>query len=162
MPLNSNLRFFFIVSLIIILTTSCHKEKYDVVPNEYVDFTIDLNDIEFSILSAIGNYVYINAGTNNWGRGAAGYDGNGIIVYSTLQDEFSAYDRTCPHDYAINGQSIKVTVDFTIAICPKCGTTYALAANGTPASGPGQYPLKNYKTSFDGRYIHVWNNRYNQ
>jgi hypothetical protein len=159
MLLVSKLKFFFIIGLIIILTASCKKEKYDVIPDEYVDFTIDLYDIEFSSLNAIGNYVYINAGTNNWGRVAAGYDGNGIIVYSALPDEYSAYDRTCPHDYTVNGLSIKVNVDFTIAVCPECGTTYALAANGTPASGPGQYPLKNYKTSFDGRYIRVWNYR---
>ena len=57
--------------------------------------------------------------------------------------------------------SIKVNIDPTFsiyAICPKCGTKYALSAGGTPASGIGRYPLKNYRTSFDGRYVSVWNN----
>lgn len=155
----TKLRFFYIVTFFIILITSCDKEKYDVVPDEYVDFSIDLSDNEFSVLNAIGNFVYINSTTNNWGRSAAGYDNNGIIVYSSNSDEFYAYDRTCPHDYAVNGLSVQVDVDFTIAICPECGTTYALTAGGTPASGVGRYPLKNYKTSFDGRFIHVWNYR---
>ena len=115
-------------------------------------------DILFSDLAAIGNHVIVTSQTNNWGSKAAGYDGNGIIVYRSLPDEFNAYDRTCPHDYAVNGLSIKVNVDFTQAICPNCSTCYALSAFGTPVSGPGQYPLKNYKTKFDGRYLSVWNN----
>ena len=159
MLLRTNLRLFFILGLFIIYTTSCNKEKYDVIPDENIDFNIDVNDIEFSSLYAIGNFVYINSNTNNWGRNAGGYDGNGIIVFSSNLDEFSAYDRTCPHDFAVNGLSIKVNVDFTIAVCPKCGTTYALSVGGTPASGIGQYPLKNYHNSFDGRFIHVWNYR---
>lgn len=160
MALLSKLRFFSIISGIVLLSYSCQKENYDVIPDQYIDFTIDLYDTEFSALNAIGNYAYITTATNNWGERASGYDNNGIIVYSALSDEFYAYDRTCPYDYAVNGLSIKVNVDFTLAVCPQCGTTYALSANGTPASGPGQYPLKNYKTNFDGRFIRVWNNRY--
>jgi nitrite reductase/ring-hydroxylating ferredoxin subunit len=88
---------------------------------------------------------------------AGGYDGNGIIIYRSLPDEFNAYDRTCPHDYVINNLSKKVNIDFIEAICPECSTHYALSSFGTPISGPGNYPLKNYKTRFDGRYITVWN-----
>lgn len=127
------------------------------IPDVYVNFTIDLNDPQFVNLNAIGSDT-VDAQTNNWGSAAAGFDGNGIIIYSGV-DEFYAYDRTCPHDYAVNGLSIKVKIDFTVAYCPVCNTTYALAAGGTPASGIGKYPLKNYKTSFDGgRYVRVWNN----
>jgi hypothetical protein len=158
MKSDSNLRFFLISGLFILLAGSCTKEKYDVIPDVYVDFTIDLYDVDFSILNGIGNYVYINAITNNWGQSAAGYDGNGIIVFSSNLDEFSAYDRTCPQDYALTGLSVKVNlVDIYYAECPECKTRYALTANGTPSSGIGQYPLKNYRTSFDGRYVRVWN-----
>ena len=155
----SNLRLFLIFLLLPLTTGSCSKEKYDVIPDVYLNFIIDLYDTDFTNLNAIGNFVYINAATNNWGQSAAGYDGNGIIVYSNTLDSFAAYDRTCPYDFAVNGLSIKLNVDFILAVCPKCGTSYALTSNGTPTSGPGQYPLKNYKTSFDGRFVHVWNNR---
>jgi len=134
---------------------ACSK-KNDVIPDVYVDFTLDLLDPEFVSLNAIGSDT-VDARTNNWGNTAAGYNGNGIIIYNGGDGQFYAYDRTCPHDYEVNGQSIKVKIDFTIAVCPKCGTTYALSAFGTPASGIGRYPLKNYKTSFDGRFIRVWN-----
>jgi nitrite reductase/ring-hydroxylating ferredoxin subunit len=124
-----------------------------------VNFTLDLNDPEFVNLNAMGGSVTVNSQTNNWGSGAAGFDGNGIIIYAGV-DEFYAYDRTCPHDYVVNSLSIKVNIDkanSTIAICPKCGTTYALSAGGTPASGIGRYPLKNYRTSLQGNLVIVWN-----
>jgi nitrite reductase/ring-hydroxylating ferredoxin subunit len=147
--------------LIIVLTavslSSCKKNKNDVIPDVTVDFTINLNDAEFFDLNAIGNSKIVTSATNNWGIYSAGYDDNGIIVYRSFEDEFNAYDRTCPFDYAVNGLSIKVNVDFTIAICPRCSTNYALSAFGTPISGPGKYPLKNYKTSFNGQSVHVWN-----
>jgi len=71
-------------------------------------------------------------------------------------DEFDAYDRTCPYDFAVNGKSIKVNIDGIFAVCPECGTTYALPSFGTPYSGVGRYPLKNYKTTFNGQIVHVW------
>jgi nitrite reductase/ring-hydroxylating ferredoxin subunit len=157
MPL-SKIRFFLITAALILSVSSCNKNN-DVIPDVTVSFNLDLNDPEFVNLNAMGGSVTVNANTNNWGHYAAGFDGNGIIIYAGV-DEFMAYDRTCPHDYAVNGLSIAVKIDpqsSITAICPECGTTYALSANGTPASGIGRYPLKNYKTSFDGRFVYVRN-----
>jgi hypothetical protein len=142
-----------------IITVSCNK-KNDVIPDVYVEFTLDLSDPEFFDLNAFGGTITVNSSTNNLGLRAAGYDGNGIIIHAGV-DEFFAYDRTCPHDYEINGTSIKVNIDPSnslIATCPECKTNYALSAGGTPSKGIGRYPLKNYKTSFDGRFVRVWNN----
>jgi nitrite reductase/ring-hydroxylating ferredoxin subunit len=150
---------FFLITAILLIFSSCNK-KNDVIPDVYVDFTLDLYDPEFVDLNAIGGSDTISSRTNNWGRGAAGYGGNGIIVTRGV-DEFYAYDRTCPHDYVINELSIKINIDKSNsmrAVCPRCSTVYELMAYGTPASGIGQYPLKNYKTSFDGRWVRVWNN----
>jgi nitrite reductase/ring-hydroxylating ferredoxin subunit len=152
---DSKIRFFLIVLVLALNLSSCKKNKNDVIPDVYVNFFLSLNDPQFVSLNAIGADT-VDAHTNNWGAGAAGYAGNGIIIYNG-GDVFYAYDRTCPYDYAVNGLSIKVKVDFIWAMCPKCGTKYALAASGTPASGIGRYPLKNYKTSFDGLNVKVWN-----
>ncbi len=152
------IRYFLLLTLFVFLSASCENNKNDVIPDVYVNFYMDITgDILFADLAAIGNHVIVTSQTNNWGSKAAGYDNNGIIVYRSLLDEFNAYDCTCPYDYAVNGLSIKVDVDFTQAICPHCSTFYALSAFGTPVSGPGQYSLKNYKTRFDGRYLSVWN-----
>jgi nitrite reductase/ring-hydroxylating ferredoxin subunit len=153
---DSKLRFFIIIIVLAIALSSCNKNN-DVIPDVTVEFSLNINDPEFAALTAIGNHVIVTSQTNNLGLTAAGFDYNGIIVFASDLDVFNAYDRTCPHDYAVNGLSIKVNVDFTLAVCPQCSTYYALSAGGTPYSGPGKYPLKNYRTSFDGRYIRVWN-----
>ena len=152
------IRFFLITVAFILALTSCNK-KNDVIPDTYVNFTLNLNDPEFVNLSGFGGSVNVDSRTNNWGIAAAGYDGNGIIICAGIE-EFYAYDRTCPWDYVKNSLSVKVNIDpgnSTIAICPKCGTKYGLTVGGTPASGVGRYPLKNYKTSFQGNYVTVWN-----
>ena len=159
MILKSKLIFFFITLLTVIALISCKKSKYDVVPDVYVDFNINLSDPEFFVLTGSTNSMVITSATNSFGSSAAGYNSNGIIVYSSaFPDQFFAYDRTCPYDYAVNGLSIKVNVapGESFAICPKCSTNYSLEIGGTPASGIGRYPLKNYKTSFDGQNVHVW------
>lgn len=158
MSLYSKIRFFSITVSIALFLCSCNK-KNDVIPDTYVNFTLDLNDPEFVNLAGFGGSVTINSRTNNWGIGAAGFDGNGIIVCFGVED-FYAYDRTCPHDYVNNSTSVKVNIDpsnSTIAICPKCGTKYGLTVGGTPVTGVGRYPLKNYRTSQQGNYVVVWN-----
>ncbi len=152
-------RIFLILSLVLgMLLSSCHKNDNDVIPDRYVSFVMDISgDILFSDLNAIGNSVIITSQTNNWGSRSAGYDNNGIIVYRANLDQFYAYDRTCPHDYAVDNSSVKINVDFIQALCPVCSTAYSLPTGGIPISGPGKYPLKNYRTFFDGRYLSVEN-----
>jgi nitrite reductase/ring-hydroxylating ferredoxin subunit len=158
MTTGSKIRYFFFLLVFVSLPISCEKNKNDVIPDTYVSFTMDISgDILFSDLTAIGNSVIVTSKTNTWGSYSAGYDYNGIIVYRATLDQFYAYDRTCPHDYAVNNKSIKVNVDFIQAVCPSCSTYYSLPAGGVPISGPGRYPLKNYRTIFDGRYLTVEN-----
>jgi len=137
---------------------SCNKDN-DVIPDTYVNFSLNLNDPEFINLSAFGGSVTVDSRTNNWGIAAAGYNGNGIIICSGVE-EYYAYDRTCPHDYTNNSLSVKVNIDPSnsmIGICPKCGTKYGLTVGGTPVEGVSRYPLKNYRTSFVGNYVNVYN-----
>lgn len=155
----SKIKLYSVCALFTVALLSCSKYKNDVIPDVYVFFMIDLLDPQFVNLNAFGESDTVNARTNNFGSSAAGFDSNGIIVYCGGPDEYYAFDRTCPHDYATNSKSVQVSiVDNISAVCPECGTEYSLGAFGTPSSGPGRYPLKNYKTSFDGRYITVWNN----
>jgi len=156
MELKSKIVFFFIAVLITFSVTGCKKNKNDVIPDVYVDFTINLSDPEFFELNAIGNTRIVTRYTNNWGYSAAGYGDNGIIVYRSTLEDFYAYDCTCPYDFVINGTSVKLKIDGIFAVCPVCGTTYALPSFGTPYSGVGRYPLKNYKTNFNGQFVHVW------
>jgi nitrite reductase/ring-hydroxylating ferredoxin subunit len=155
---DSKIRLFIFTMLIAVAFSSCNKHN-DVIPDVIVDFTLKLNDPQFTDLNAFGGIALVNANTNNLGPYAAGFGGSGIIIFAGVE-EFYAYDRTCPHDYELNDLIIKVGIDPSNslnAICPECKTNYALAAGGTPSKGIGRYPLKNYRTSFDGTYIRVWN-----
>ena len=160
MRTQSKITLFLLAVLLSVLICFCKKSKNDVIPNVYVDFTIDLADPEFISLTSVGATVTVNKFTNNFGYRAAGFADNGIIIHSGI-DEFFAYDRTCPHDYVTDESSIKIEIDNSssiYAVCPKCKTKYGLPANGTPVEGAGRYPLKNYKTSYDGRrFLRVWN-----
>jgi len=158
MSLYSKIRFFFITITFALIICSCNK-KNDVIPDTYVNFSLNLNDPEFSSLSVFGGSVTVGSRTNNWGSAAAGYNGNGIIICYGVE-EFYAYDRTCPHDYVTNSLNIIVNIDPSnsmIGICPKCGTKYGLTVGGTPVEGVSRYPLKNYRTSFVGNYVTVYN-----
>jgi len=159
MVTGSKLEYFLFVILTTYSLSACERRENDVIPDVYVDFTMNLNDIEFVNLTTLFGSVYVNANTNNWGLKAAGYEGNGIIVFAGPNDEFYAYDRTCPHDYVVNKLLIKVSVvDIIYAECPQCKTRYALTNLGTPVIDTiGRYPLKNYRTSSDGLYVRVWN-----
>jgi len=159
MAIKPKITVFILFFTITLSLLSCKKEKNDVIPDVYVDFYISLSDPLFFDLAVPLNFVYVNASTNNLGSKAAGYDNNGIIIFRSQEYEFLAFDRTCPHDYAVNSLSVQVNVeDMLYAVCPECKSKYALPNFGTPLSGSvSKYPLKNYKTSFDGVNVHVWN-----
>lgn len=158
MSTGSKIKHLIISLALTALIISCNRKDNDVVPDSYVSFNMDISgDILFSDLNAIGNSVIVTYRTNNWGYRSAGYDSNGIVIYRANLDQFYAYDLTCPYDYVTNGRSLKVNIDFIQAICPTCGTAYSLPTGGIPISGPGKYPLKNYRTLFDGRYLSVEN-----
>ena len=159
MTIFSKIKIFLLLLVLLPGLQSCRKEVNDVIPDVFIDFYISLSDPQFFNLTAPLNSVYVDQNTNNIGPNAAGFDENGIIIYRASEDEFYAYDRTCPHDYEVNGLSVKVNIlDQIYAECPECKSKYALPNFGTPLSGSvGRYPLKNYKTSFDGLRIRVWN-----
>jgi nitrite reductase/ring-hydroxylating ferredoxin subunit len=158
MTIKPKLIVFFLIISLPLLLESCKKSKNDVIPTVYVDFYIDLNDPLFINLLPPLTYVTVSASTNNLGTKAAGFDNNGIIVFHNTEQEFYAYDRTCPHDYEVNNKSVKINVvDDIYAVCPVCETKYALTVNGTPASGVGKYPLKNYRAALAGTLVHVYN-----
>lgn len=136
---------------------SCNRDEFDPIPYVLVDFYIDLSDPEFFNLSVPTGYALISSSTNNLGIYASGFDNNGIIIYNATDDEFLAFDRTCPYDYAILNKSIAVNVDGVYAVCPSCESSWALPSFGAPSSGPSKYPLKEYRVTLNGQFLHVTN-----
>jgi nitrite reductase/ring-hydroxylating ferredoxin subunit len=156
----SNLRIFLLISLFTLPIISCDRDKNDVIPDITVDFTITASDPEFyDLFYAPGTSVLISSAHRYLGQGTAGYDGNGIIIYNASEGLFYAYDRTCPHCFVTDDVSVAVDVDGIFISCPRCSTDYAIGSSGLPLNGPGQYYLKNYRTSFTGYSVRVWNRR---
>lgn len=149
----------FILSAIIIvsLPLSCAKENpvNKLIPYVRVDLQINPLSPQFvpgpngnGDLSIPGNWAYVSGGYR------------GIIIYNTGFDDFryKAYERTSPYNYP-NSSNCRVNVDETglFAIDQCSDTRYNLFDNAYPDQGPGVLPLKQYRTRFDGIYLHVFN-----
>lgn len=155
----SKIRLFLVIILLTSVSLFCTK-KNDAIPDVLVDFYVDISDPRFSTqMNSIGGSVTVDATSLNEPY-AAGFNASGIIITRGV-DEYYAFDRTCPHEYSLDESVVRINIDptgFAKALCPECKTSFELLSFGTPSAGPGRYPLKNYRTSFDGRFIRVWNN----
>jgi Rieske Fe-S protein len=145
---HSNVHFFYLICIFLFLnSSSCVKDKENIFPYVYVNFTINLySDPEFIKLLAQGNSQQIFYYT--LGITSLGYGNNGIIVYNVDGDNFYAFDATCPYDLPeIVG--VKSTTTEGIYECPKCHSRYVLSGIGMPTvQGPATYPLHDYKAYY--------------
>jgi nitrite reductase/ring-hydroxylating ferredoxin subunit len=139
----SKLRFFFIISAGLIMFGSCTKEQLDVVPETYVNITLINIPAQIGISQSMiitNTMVPVNS---------LGYNNNGIIIYRNSQDEYFAYDRTCPY-HVEESNPVNIWTNPLFAVCPVCGTKYQLFWSGIPTDeGPSIYPLKQYRASYN-------------
>lgn len=141
------IRFSIICSISLILFSSCGDERENNIPYVYVSTSIDMQNPVYLELLNVGGSAYINN---------EGYNGNGIIVYHSGIDEFKAYDRTCTFQVE-RSCAIETNEDsFITAVCPCCESEFELSY-GTVSKGPASTPLKEYRTSFDGSILHIFN-----
>jgi len=132
----------FLLIFILIFTKAC-KDKEDLVPNVYVNFSISLSDPEFADLQIIGNNIVVTGGVV------------GIVLYRYSTNEFMAYERNCTYKPS---DRCGVAPDSTglILKCPCCSSKF-LITNGGHIEGEAERPLVNYNTSYDGIYLRVFN-----
>ncbi|MCB0430390.1 MAG: Rieske (2Fe-2S) protein [Flavobacteriales bacterium] len=125
------------------LIAACKKND-ERVPDVAVDIYVSPTEPGFTDLNAPGGWVYIVGGSR------------GIVVYRQSLDAFLAFDRHCP--YQPSSSCGKVEVDSTnIQVTdPCCGSTFLLF-DGSVVKGPATLPLKQYETSFDGTWVHIFN-----
>ena len=146
---HSNVHFFCLGCIFLFLNSlSCVKDKQNIFPYVYVNFTIYINtDPEFIRLQAQGNYQQIFY--NTIGYTSLGYGNNGIIVYNAAGGSFYAFDATCPYDLPeING--VIPTTTEGVVECPKCHSRYVLSGSGMPTTkGPASYPLHEYNAFYN-------------
>jgi len=138
-----NLAIFLITLFLFFFTGSCEKSVSNPVPDTYVNVYFNLNNYPVGV----GQAITISHAVS--GTPSLGYDDNGIIVYRNSQDEFFAYDRTCPF-HVEESIAVNLSQDNLFAVCPVCGSTYQLFYYGFPTEGsPSEYPLKQYRISYN-------------
>lgn len=126
---------------------SCVKENpvNALIPYVRVNFSINPNSIEYNNLNIVGNHAYVTGGYR------------GIIIYHATLNNYIAFERTSPYNYP-NDDNCRVSVDESglIAVDP-CSNTKYILLDGSVYEGEGSLPLKQYRTTFDGTNLSVYN-----
>lgn len=138
------IKFITYVFILFIGFNQCNGYEHETIPRVKVNFTIYPDDVNYLDLNHSGGYVYLTGGVA------------GIIVYRVDQTTFLAYDRACPYDWEDMDAWICVEESGLTLIDENCGSRFNIL-DGSVINGPAQFPLLNYKTSYDGRRLRVYN-----
>jgi nitrite reductase/ring-hydroxylating ferredoxin subunit len=140
--MNFRLIKLFLLLLLINPLASCRKDKQSPVIT-YINVNISLYPNTLDYLPVSGWY-YVSGGYR------------GLIVYRMTTDEFMAYERTCPYDPDNASARVQVESSGITAVDSTCGSRFVLT-DGTPIKGPSGYPLQQYRTSYDGNQLRIFN-----
>lgn len=136
-----------LLSLLFVVVTlffGCDGYKHATIPEVDVNFTIYPNDASYAALNHIGGYMYFTGGVA------------GIIVYRLDGGTFLAYDRACPYDWEDRDAWIIVESSGLTLTDEHCHSRFNILDGGV-IDGPSQFPLKCYKTRYDGMILRVYN-----
>ena len=136
--------------ILLVASSACAPNEYDdpVPYAPFPDIVLNLNLPENIGLKTTGATLAVGGGVR------------GIIVYCSQPNEYIAYERNCT--YHPNDACATVNVDvsklFLVDSC--CGSTFDLAT-GAPTGGVAIRPLVQYKTTYDGLYLIITDERIN-
>lgn len=143
--MRAKIAFLFQIMIISFFLAGCGNDEPEIVPDVYVNFDFNLQEPQFTNLNVIlGATIKDNVG----------YNGNGVIVFRADQNEYKAFDATCPQHISTKTPVVLNANGTGKATCPECSTVYFLMSNGYPPNG---YKLKQYRTIVNGSYIRVTN-----
>ena len=137
---------FYVLLLPYLFSFSACDENKNPIPDVYVDIKINLSDNLYYDLQTVGGYVYITGGVN------------GIIIYRNSDDEFNAYERTCPYDPDCGRVTVaEGSFNAVDSLC--CKSEFSLLLDGAVSQGPAQFPLKQYNCIYDrnAQILHIKN-----
>ena len=140
------LKFIVTVVLMGLVFTTCDINYHQTIPYTMVYLVINFDPLlpEYWPLMAYGGYVYVTGGVS------------GIVVYRVDEWNFVAYDRSCSFDWEEDGSWIKVHPNGIMLIDSMCGSTFNIL-DGTVIDGPAKWPLREYRTRYDGYQLRVFN-----
>lgn len=130
------------VILLLLAVLGCGKEKQPQIPYAYLSLQLYPNSLDYI---PVGGYKYIE---NN------GY--RGLLIYRLLPDEFRVYERCCPNDPQVTNARVSVESSGITCACPVCKSQFILF-DGTCSGGPSPFALRQYRYSYDGETLLIFN-----
>jgi hypothetical protein len=129
------------IILLLLVGNSCRKEYNSRIPYVYIDYIIYPNSID-----------YIPVGGSAVFKG--GY--RGIIIYRPMPEQFMVFERCCPYDPEKTNARVNPEPGGATCIDTVCKSRYILV-DGTPFAGPSSYALFQYRWSYNGDILHIFN-----
>jgi len=135
---NTTRKSFHVILLLLFISVQyqCNEDPLiDLIPQVFVEETINLNNFEYSQLNNLGGFVYITGGVR------------GIIIYRKSTNEYLAFERNCTYQPFDACANVKVDESTLFMIDTCCSSTFSF--DGIPTGGPAQIPLRQYRTFLD-------------
>ncbi len=136
---------FFCLTLLIIFSSSCKRDRNNIIPNVLVDIEFNINNPSYINLTAVGGSMYLGGGSR------------GIVVYRLSQDEFVAMDRHCTYNSSDACGQVAIDNNSSLILIDACCGSQFLITDGSVHTGPATYSLKRYQTYFDGTILRIYN-----
>jgi len=128
-------RSFGFLFLVVLSTLGCNDDRRDVVPNVFVDVTLNLNLPTYQPLSLVnGMIIYPQAGYR------------GLFIHQSAFQEFKAFDVACTQQPSDPCHILGIDTATLLLQCPCCSSRFS--ADGFPARGPATLTLKSYRTYY--------------
>jgi nitrite reductase/ring-hydroxylating ferredoxin subunit len=122
-------------------TSSCQKQNLHPVPNIAFNTNININLPSYSGLQNIGGYAYVpNIGSK------------GVVVYRKTLEEFMAFDRHSPAEGGNDCDPLILDAENSLLVVDVCSGAKFSLIDGSIVEGPSEFPLRMYRTVFDGAY----------
>ena len=132
-----------LVSILLFSSSSCDRKKFRF-PYVPVNLSLGLD----SDLAGLGV---------DQTKVMKGYGLKGIIIYRSGVDEYHVYDMACTFEDDFSC-TVKEDSSFTgIVKCPCCKSGFLLMQGGDPYEGPASWPLVEYTSYINGRFLVIRN-----
>ena len=136
--------------ILLLVLAGCEPNEYDdpVPYAPFEDIVLNLNLPQYIGLKTPGATLTEGGGVR------------GIIIYCKQPNEYMAYERNCTYHPNEACATVNVDVSKLFLVDPCCGSTFDLAT-GAPTGGMAIRPLVQYRTTFDGLYLTITDERIN-
>lgn len=131
------------VAFIFVFSGCSKNNPNNVIPNAYVDVTLNIYEPSSFELEPIGGWIYHPGGSN------------GLIIYHANVDDYICYDRHSTYNVS---EWCQVEVDSSnFKLIDPCSLSEFSIFDGSVIKAPASIPLKRYPVVFDGTYIVIRN-----